>query len=74
MRRKWIPPEMQTRSSYRWQALQNPGRSGFVGIITEYEGEWLIGYSFYSGIVSNLYAKLTAIVHSITISNQEISS
>lgn len=48
-------------------SLDNPGGSGFCGLIRNDKGEWLIGFSGFCGITTNLNAELMAIDHGLSL-------
>lgn len=55
------PPEGFVKLNFDGSALGNPGRAGFGGVVRSDSGEWIMGFSGFTGTGTNLFAELKRI-------------
>lgn len=64
----WLPPhENYVKLNVDGSSLGNPGSSGYGGLIRSTTGEWIMGFSGFCGITTNLNAELLAIAYGLHI-------
>lgn len=47
--------------------LENPGITGFGGLLHSGEGDWKVGFYVYLGVADNLMAELVALLHGLRV-------
>lgn len=55
------PPPDFVKINVDGSSLGNPGRSGFGGVIRNSHGEWIMGFSGFCGVTTNINSELMAI-------------
>lgn len=65
------PPSNCYKLNVDGSSLGNPGRSGFGGIIRNWQGEWCTGFSGFCRFTDNLNAELLAIYQGLKLAWQE---
>lgn len=64
----WLAPSDNiVKVNVDGNSLGNPGRSGYGGIICNSDGEWLVGFSGFCGIITNLNAELLTTDHGLKL-------
>lgn len=59
------PTEEFVKLNVDGSSLGNPGHLGFGGIIRNFDGAWMMGFSGYCGFTTNISAELFAIAHGL---------
>ncbi|PNX73497.1 ribonuclease H [Trifolium pratense] len=68
----WTPPiEGTIKVNVDGSSFNNPGRSGFGGVLRDSNGNWLLGFSGFIGISTSLCAELHAILNGLKIAQAE---